>query len=84
MWLQPGLGGYLLSNVAAHIDIKTLENKNHINLILAVNIFLKNHTILVLGIEIFLKVSCASQVLVLGLKADYWYEARIYLVLIFL
>jgi hypothetical protein len=81
VWLQPVLGGYLLLKVAADIDIKTLKNKNHINLIsLAVNIYLKNHTILVLGIEIFLKVSCASQVLVLGLKADYWYNASIYLV----
>ncbi len=84
MWLQPVLGGYLLLNVAADIDIKTLKNKNHINLMLAVNIYFKNHTILVLGIEVFLKVSFASQVLVLGLKAEYWYEARIYLVLIFL
>jgi hypothetical protein len=80
VWLQPVLGGYLLLNVAADIDIKTLKNKNHINLILAVNFFTKNHTILVLGTEIFLKVSCASQVLVLGLKADYWHKARIYLV----
>lgn len=84
MWLQPVLGGYLLSNVAAHIDIKTLKNKHHINKTLAVNFFTKNHTILVLGIEIFLKVSCGSQVLVLGLKADNWYEASIYLVMVFL